>query len=304
MKILVGSYDSNIYEVKIDLEEEKFVSKEIIKDVKKASYLIPYNDLSYIFMKDDLQYIKIGNQEVLLNEGACHLSYDNKNKSIYTSFYGAGLLKVLNKKDDLWKVTSEIKFKDNSHIHYADYIETIDLVGVCDLGDNKIFLYENLDGDLNLKTFYEFKENKGPRHFAKHKTLPIIYVINELMPSISVFEYKDNKLNLIEEHQLIDGAGSAIRITNDNKYLYGAVRFSNYIFSFSINEDGTLNLIQKVQTYGDHPRDFNLINNDKHLVVANMNSDTLVLYKILDGKLYLKDKDFKLKKGASIMSKS
>ena len=52
-------------------------------------------------------------------------------------------------------------YKDNSHIHYAEFIEDINLVGVCDLGDDKFFLYEYSNEHLNLVANYEFEEGVG-----------------------------------------------------------------------------------------------------------------------------------------------
>ena len=110
-------------------------------------------------------------------------------------------------------------------------------------------------------------------------------------------------LILLEEHFLTDGYGSAIRLTRDNKFLYGAVRKSNYLFSFNVGENGLISLTQKISTEGDHPRDFNLIDCDKYLVVANMHSNDLSLFKIVNGKLYLKDSKYNLDGGASIIHK-
>ena len=304
MKILVGSYLNNIYEINLDLKNNIFLNSNILIEATKPSYLINYKELSYIHTINDIQFINIGNEDVKLGEGACHLSYDNKFKSIYTSFYGAGLLKILNQVNDKFEVTQTIKYTNHSHIHYAELIETIGLVGVVDLGDNKFYLYENINGKLVEKTYYQFKKEEGPRHFVYHKTKPLIYIINEHKPSVTVLSYENNVLEFVNDYPLTSGAGSAIRITDDQKYLYAAVRFSNYLFAFKINDDGSLYLIQKISTKGDHPRDFNLINNDKHLVLANMNSDNLMLYKIIDGKLYLKDTLENIVKGASIMTKS
>lgn len=300
MKILVGSYNKNIYEVSI--ENEKFKETKIFKNIEKPSYLISDLNLSYIYSIDKIQYAHIENNDVLLNEGACHISYDKVNNLAYISFYGAGLLKVLAKKDK-WQVSETFKYTSNSKIHYAEYIDTINLVGVVDLGENNLMLYEVIDGKLTLKTSYIFQENVGPRHFTFHKTLPIIYLISELIPKIFVFKYENGSLILLEEHFLIDGYGSAIRLTKDNKFLYGAVRKSNYLFSFNVHENGFISLTQKISTEGDHPRDFNLIDCDKYLVVANMHSNDLSLFKIVNGTLYLKDSKYNLDGGASIIHK-
>lgn len=299
MKVLIGSYKENIYEVKIDNNTDKFTSSEIVINTVKPSYLMDYNKLSYLYSKDNVQYIKIGESDLLLEHPAAHISYDSKNDVIYTSFYHDGLLKVLGKTNNEWKIRETITYENYSHIHYAQYIDDIGLIGVCDLGDDKLFLYENKDNKLNLVTTYEFEKGVGPRHFTANGNL--IYVINELKPSVTTLKYEDGKLLLVDTIELTDGAGSAIRITEDKKYLYAAVRFSNYVFAFEIKENGLLNLIQKVHTKGDHPRDFNLIFNDKYLLVANMNSNNLTLFKLNNGRLYLTDHNYSFNAGASII---
>lgn len=303
MKILVGSYKENIYEIKIDEKLDKIIEvKELIKTLK-PSYLMNFNGLSYIY-SDNLkkQYIKIGDASLLLDESACHLSYDFVNKLIYVSFYHDGLLKVLKKINNTYEIIETISYEKHSHIHFASYIETINLVGVCDLGDDKFLLYDSSKGKLELKASYKFHTHLGPRHFISHKTLPIIYVLNELTPSISTFEYKDNELVLIDTINLIEGAGSAIRISNDGNFLFAGVRFSNYIYSFEIQKNGLLRIMQKVHTMGDHPRDFDLILNDKYLLVPNMNTNNLTLYKHNNGILTLVDYNVYLNSGASVVT--
>lgn len=299
MKILIGSYNKGIYEVIIDNKTNRFIDKKMINDYSKTSYLMADLDLSFIYSKDDLGYIKIGTQDLLLNEGPTHLSYDQKNNSIYTSFYGAGLLKVLREKDG-WFIDQEIKYEQGSNIHYASFIETVNQVGVVDLKYNKIFFYEN-NNKLELKQTLTFDKDYGPRHFIAHPTLPIIYVLSELIPTIHVLIYEDGSFKEKAQFELEKGAGSAIRISNDGLNLFAAVRFSNLLYHFNLDTNGNLTFNQVYSTYGDHPRDFDLINNDKHLVVLNMYSNNLTLFELKDNKLILRDKDFELDQGASII---
>lgn len=301
MRILVGSYKENIFEVKIDFEKSKIIDSKIFEYAVKPSYLLNYDKLSYIYDDNNIQHIKINDQKIKLIHPSCHLSYDKFSNSIYVSSYHDGLLQVLNKIDDKFEITQEIKFKENSKIHYAEVIDNFNLVGVVDLGDDKFYLFENINGKLVEKTSITLDKNIGPRHFTYNKKLGLIYLVNELKPSVTTLKYENEKLEIIDQINLIDGAGSAIRITSDDKYVYTGVRFSNYIFGFEVKENGLLKIIQKVHTKGDHPRDFNLINNDKYLLVANRNSNNLTLFKIINGRLYLTDQDFSLSAGVSII---
>lgn len=299
MKILIGSYNKGIYEVGINLDSKVFESKKMISNVLKPSYLMKDLNLSYIYSKNDLGYIKIENQDVLLEDGATHLSYDNHNNVVYTSFYGAGKLKVL-KKNDVWHINQTITYPAGTNIHYASYIPNVNQVGVVDLGHDKIYFYD-YSNQLILKSTYEFDKGFGPRHFINHPILPIIYVISELIPTVHVLEYKDDVWVETNSFKLEKGAGSAIRISSCGKHLFAAVRFSNLLYHFNVDQNGNISLNEVYPTMGDHPRDFNLINNDKYLVILNMHSDSLTLYELSNNKLILRDSNFNLDHGASII---
>lgn len=300
MSIKIGSYNNGLYNLSII--NDKLVNLNKINNQEKVSYLINYLDsYAYLYLKDGIQYIKIDQQDLKLGEGACHISYDQVNELIYVSFYGAGLLKVLKKNNSLWKISETISYGKNSHIHFAKYIDSQNVLAVCDLGLNKVLLYRVVNNKLELVNTYNFTNNEGPRHFIEHPTLPFIYVMNELNPSVTTLEISNNNLSLVNHIDLGKGSGSAIRMDKLGKFLYVAVRDSNEIIVFKILKKGLLEIVQKVQTYGDHPRDFNLVYNDKYLLVANMKSDNLTLFEIKEGKLNLLEKDFYFLAGCTII---
>lgn len=305
MKLLVGSYQENIYEITINQKKHSFETSILFNDVSKPSYLIPYKDsIAFIHMKDDIQYIRIGEQDVSLgNDTSCHLSYDNKNELIYSSHYQTGSLFVLHQNKNKWEVLERLTYQDHSHIHFAQFIPTIDLLGVCDLGDDMFYLYAVIEKKLVLKTSFKFEPKTGPRHFVYHNTLPIIYVICEHSGEVITLEYNDFELNEVQRVQLPKGSSAAIRISKDNLYLYASDRLSNTISSFEIIEDGLLMPLQTIETFGDHPRDFNLSLDERYLVVANMNSDELSLYErdLESGSLILLEKGFSVNKGSSVL---
>src|SRR5690554_7710104 len=168
MKVLIGSYKENIYEVEIDNKKDKIVSNNKIIDAVKPSYIMEFNNLSYLYLKDNVQYIKIGDEDLLLTHPAAHISHDNANNVIYVSFYHDGLLKVLSKKNNKWEISETLQYKDNSHIHYAFFIEDINLLGVCDLGDDKFFLYEYSNEHLNLVANYRSEEHTSELQSRPH----------------------------------------------------------------------------------------------------------------------------------------
>lgn len=301
MKFLIGSYQENIFEITIDKKNGKFLESKVLKEVHKPSYLTnEYKDLSYIHTIDNNQYVRIGNHDINLgNDFSCHISFDQVNNLFYSSHYHTGSLFVLNK-DSLIKRYS---YTDHSKIHYAMFIPTLNLLGVCDLGDNKFFLYNVLNDELVLNTSYTFEENTGPRHFVFHKSLPLIYVIMEHSAEIITLSYEDNSLKAIQSVLLPSGMASAIRISKNSKFVYAADRKSNTISSYEIMDDGFLIPLQVISTNGNHPRDFNLSLDERFLVAANMHSNTLTLYErdLESGSLILLDDNFTINAPAVVI---
>lgn len=305
MKLLVGSYNKDIYEVEFSKKDGKFLEKELFAGVDKPSYVIPYRDTyAYIYMKEGLQYVKVGNEDVLIGDDAsCHLSYDKRNELIYSSHYHTGNLYLLSKKTGKWDVLEKYQFTENSHIHFAEFINSLGLLGVCDLGENKIHLYEVNNKKLALKTSFEFNSISGPRHFVVHKTKPIIYVILEHSGEIVSLYYEDGTLTELQNVSLAGRSAAAIRISNNGKFVYTSERDNNTISSFEILEDGFLIPLQTIETFGKHPRDFNLSPDGEFVIAGNMHSNTLSLYErdLSSGSLILLEKDYEINEPASIL---
>ena len=71
---------------------------------------------------------------------------------------------------------------------------------------------------------------------------------------------------------------SAIR--RYKRYIFVSNRGENTISIFRIDKYGTLQKIGYFSTRGETPRDFNIVNNGKILVVANQNSNEVLTFKI------------------------
>ena len=300
MQLLLGSYKQGLYSLTINKQTSKFENLTQINDREKTSYLNSDNLLSYIYLKDEQYYINIETEDVTLYHSATHLSYLESQNAMLVSFYNNGLFKVLRKRPN-WRISEQFSYPKGSHIHYSSYIPNTNLIGVVDLGLNKIYFYNNIT-PLNLNQVYDFDEGIGPRHFINNLDLPIIYVLTEHIPMVIVLMYENGIWQEVAKYPLEKGAGSAIRVTSDNKHLFAAVRDSNKIYHFNILKDGTLKFVNSYDTLGDHPRDFNIFL-DKYLVIANMKSDNLTLYVLEDNQLILKESNFKANAIAAIISK-
>jgi 6-phosphogluconolactonase len=112
--------------------------------------------------------------------------------------------------------------------------------------------------------------------------------MQELSGTVTVFKYKSGKL---KNKQAISSmpvgdtsfAGSAdIHVSPDGKFLYASNRGeSNTIAIFNINQrNGRLALVGHQSTLGKTPRNFNFDPSGNFLLVANQNSDAVVIFKI------------------------
>ena len=124
----------------------------------------------------------------------------------------------------------------------------------------------------------------GIRHLVFSKDGTYIYAVNELVPSVSVFEYAKGKAELVNTVKINckneKANGAAIRLSDDGKYLYVSLREENAICVYEVNGE-ELTLVQKTDCGGDSPRDFNIV--DKHLIVCNEKSGNVAVLSMRNG---------------------
>jgi 6-phosphogluconolactonase (cycloisomerase 2 family) len=206
---------------------------------------------------------------------ACHVCVDNDDVYI-VNYLSGNIVKngeiIVQRTGNSMHPTRQTE----PHTHFID--KTPDgYLAACDLGTDMLVIY-----DKNLQFISESKvpSGYGIRHLVFSKDGKYIYAVNELVPSISVFEYANGKAKLVNtigiECKNEKANGAAIRLSNDGKYLYISLREENVICVYAVNGE-TFTLRQKIDCGGDSPRDFNIF--DKHLVVCNEKSDGVVLFK-------------------------
>lgn len=165
------------------------------------------------------------------------------------------------------------KRQDMPHTHFVQPIDEHRL-GVCDLGTDKLAIY---DYDLDLLAEASVPAGYGIRHFTQDPTRSLLYSINELVPSISIFSYTDSDFTCRTTIKLPcdnpEASGAAIRLSADRNTLYVSVRDENCIFQLDVSEDPRI--IAKYNCFGDSPRDFDLV--DNIIVCTNEKSNSVTL---------------------------
>ena len=169
------------------------------------------------------------------------------------------------------------------HAHSAWFVGN-DVIS-CDLGTDELWIYDQL---FNLKQKVEMTPGSGPRHLCVHPNGKWIYVVNELNNTATRVVKAENKWQVAESISTLpddfDGFSfcADIHISNDGKFVYASNRGHNSIAIFSVDEKGVLSLIANESVRGDHPRNFALSPDNKFLLVANKDTENIVVFKRSD----------------------
>ena len=233
----------------------------------------------------------------------CYVTIDKSGKWIYAGNYSSGTVAVLESGKDgnltgpnqITQHTGtgpNLQRQESAHVHGTFLSPDEKYLLVPDLGADKVFIYsvDKSKGTLvpTSTPFSSAFPGAGPRHLDFHFKLPIVYVLEELTGFVGVYSFRDGKLDLIERMNLYpkeySGAlGSAdIHVSPDGKFLYASNRGDfNSITIFKIDaSSGKLSLVGFQSTLGKTPRNFSFDPSGNYLLVANQNSDEIVIFKV------------------------
>src|SRR5688500_6691584 len=238
----------------------------------------------------------------------CYITTDKSGRWVVVGNYSGGNLSVLpaNKDGSLEKPIQTINHEGRSvntarqekpHVHATVFSPDGKYLFVPDLGTDKVMVYKfnSKKGKLSAHSspFAVTTPGSGPRHFDFHPSGKYAYLMEELSGTVSVFSHKKGKLNYIQKISALPAdfkgpIGSAdIHVSPDGKYLYSSNRAeSNNIAIFSIDEkSGKLTAMGHRSTEGKTPRNFNFDPSGNFLLVANQNSDEIVIFRRNSGLL-------------------
>jgi 6-phosphogluconolactonase len=158
---------------------------------------------------------------------------------------------------------------------------------VPDLGTDQIYIYSHDEsiGKLNLHTKTPTTPGSGPRHMVFHPTKPYVYVIQELDSTIAFFTIDEGCSELILQQTIRalptdfsrENTCADIHISVSGDYLYGSNRGDDSIITLRIAEDGKLERLAHSSSMGQIPRNFALLPDGKHMLVANQDSDSIIV---------------------------
>lgn len=130
-----------------------------------------------------------------------------------------------------------------------------------DLGTDSVRVCTLTDGGLVLHRETALRPGSGPRHLAFHPDNSRAYVVNELIPTVTVcrWDAADGTLNPLSETPVLPGTpaghayASGIVASPDGRFVWTAIRGEDVLSTFAV-EGETLRLLGTVPCGGHWPR--------------------------------------------------
>lgn len=284
----IGTYASKnsqgIYQFSFDIERRVFDETTLFYPIRDAKYISLDNHTMVAPCMEDNAGIclidetyKVPASKLFMEDTTACYVIQSEN-FIYTANYHEGTVmvyKLVNQHLQFHhKITIAPKAGCHQVILYGKYI-----LVPCLLLD-KIAVFDTSANYAHVKDI-GFDRGTGPRHGIFNKQHSAFYVVSEL--SNEVFIYDVDKLNFTLTKKITlpipagdKAASAAIRLSEDEKFIYVSVRDANLLCVINTQN---VELIQSVDCGGDHPRDMAISPGGLYVFVVNRFSNNLVVFK-------------------------
>ena len=262
-----------------------------------------YGTVSSFAFDADKKSLTFLNQQKTGGENPVYVNVDKSGKWLINATYNQATISVFPLLDNgkIDSIAQHFKFTEGSgvnpkrqekaHTHSVVFSPDSKTVLFADLGADKILQYpfdasQNKPLIDNKSTFINTKPGSGPRHITFSKNGKLVYSIEELAGMISVYDFSDINLKEIQRiathpDKITEGFESSdVHISPDGKFLYATNRGKeNNIAIFKVLNDGKLESIGYQKTGGKHPRTFAIDETGKFIIVTNVISQDVTVFK-------------------------
>jgi len=251
----------------------------------------------------------------------CYITEDRTEKWVFVANYCSGNLTALpvNPDGSLAPATQIIQQfgkgpnttrQESSHVHSTIFSPDEKFLLAANLGSDEEHVYAfNPKAQIPLMNMKDsvvpLKPGTGPRHIVFHPVKSNVYIVGELTGTVDAFHFDTlsgklthfQRIRTTPENFKGDPGSADIHIRADGKFLYASNRgTSNTLAVFAIRKDGRLENKQIISVNGKHPRNFVIDPSGHFLLVANRDSDNIVVFAIdpVSGLLKATGKEFSI----------
>merc|ERR1712046_232805 len=308
-----------------ELDETSLKMVKTVGNIPNPAYMTRKGDYFYVcsesILQNDRIYVYCINKsdksldlvQDVSSEGlsACYLHIDETNNkllcinywdsviSVFSIDEKDGKLKLLSKTDGNGiKLTRAMHLKDRHsecHTHSIEINKNSGLLYVCDLGDDVMKVFKEIDGKVvEVKQFktgsfdsdYSFH---GPRYTAFSNCGNFAYVVNEISNSVCALKVLENgDLSIIQtisslpedfDPKKLKSTCGGINLHPSGKFVSVSNRGHDSISTFKINQsDGSLQKPIITQTTGKTPRHFKFNESGNVMLVPNQDTNNVSVF--------------------------
>ncbi|GGG83226.1 3-carboxymuconate cyclase [Parapedobacter pyrenivorans] len=252
---------------------------------------------------DAAKKLALLNQRATGGDHPCHIVTDSKGTHVVVSNYSGGNVGIFPIQSDgsLGPLKQLIQYEGSGpdqsrqkapHAHSAFFSPDEKQLYVQDLGTDKINIYdyhpENATNPLTpaAQPALAGAPGGGPRHIALSADGRFIYLLQELTAHVMVYQQRAGTWATIQEIAMneagFEGKNGAadIKLSPDGKFLYASNRGdANTLAIYGVDTaTGKLTKIGNQSVLGSGPRNFTMSPDGRYLLVANQNTDEVVVF--------------------------
>lgn len=317
-RLLIGTYTDTMFIYKFNAENGSLEEASSASGLDNPSFLTVSADRKSFYAVSEAGGGKAGQVHSFALDGVmpslrktqpsggtspCHINIDKAGQNVFVANYGNGSLSVLPilKDGSMGAPVQTIQHTGSSivesrqkgpHAHSVNFSPDEKQVFVADLGIDKIMVYDY--DPKNKKTplkpaaipFVVTKPGNGPRHLTFHPNGKYVYVVGELNGDVTAYHYKDKTLIPFQSLSSAPGASpkfslADLHISPDGEFLYLSDRGDqNYLAIYKISKStGELSFSGHQSTLGKNPRNFSIDPSGKYVLIANQNSNNVIVFK-------------------------
>jgi 6-phosphogluconolactonase len=236
--------------------------------------------------------------------GPCHLVVDKSGRNVLVANYGGGSIASLPLGPDggVSAATAFIQHTGASvdarrqtapHAHMIETDPKNKFALVADLGLDQLLVYQfdPKRGQLQpaKPAYAKLDPGSGPRHFAFSPDGRDVYVLNEMLVTVTALRYQSGGLTSFQTVEAMPSgakpgagdSGAEIAVHPSGRFVYASLRGPDSIAVFAREAaTGRLQLVEHVATGGKTPRSFGIDPSGRYLLAANQRSDQVVAFRI------------------------
>lgn len=244
------------------------------------------------------------NQQSSGGGGPCFVAVDRTGRNLLVANYGGGSVACLPvqadgslkprsafHQDTGSSVNPERQKEPHAHSIYLSPDNRFALSADLGLDQVLVYRFDATAGTLepNSPPFGRVAPGSGPRHMAFSADGRRLFVINEMLSTLTSMEY-DPRRGALTEVQTVstlpegrprkDSSTAQVCVHPNGRFVYGSNRGDDSIVVFSVDDGGRLTWVDRTSTQGRTPRNFQLDPSGRFLWAANQSSDTIVVFRV------------------------